>query len=254
MENKFANQLSKTEENSQNLLTGVSEAEKNFSYFFTKLSFSASRRSSQNRRASVDKDYRKRISSILGVNVFNKEDILLCTPVTTKTKTFSPLAKKSDVSSQNKTEDIKNKVNNLTNLASSKKNNNKKSPSKPQVDKSTNGTGNNFKKINVSSQNKNNIKPSQQIPNNITNDKSKKKNALNNSAIIPDKNLLLKDNLDVKTTINKRASVSIDEIKSGDSKYEFLINQFSKVFGQNLENFDELGNNYLLKQSFIHFD
>ena len=103
MENKFANQLAKTEENSQNLLTGVSEAEKKFSYFFTKLSFSASRRSSQVKRASVDKDYQKRISTILGVNVFNKEDILLFAPVATNTKTISPLANKSDVSSQYKT-------------------------------------------------------------------------------------------------------------------------------------------------------
>jgi len=74
-----------------------------------------------------------------------------------------------------------------------------------------------------------------------------KLNSLNNSTI---SNV---SNLEKKVVINetpliqnqeefRRASVTSDEVMSGNCKYEFLIPQFAKVFGENLENYDERGN------------
>ena len=99
----------------------------------------------------------------------------------------------------------------------------------------------NTQKVTLTSKNNTKATPVVSKLSNTSNLKSKpdikQYKSLNNSAIIIPSETRASFNEDAHIKNDyRRASVSTEEIKSGICKYDCLISEFAKVFGENLEN------------------
>ncbi len=259
----YESSLLKTEDNLPEKDKETIEAEKKFAYFFTKLGFQNGRKNSQLRKSSMDGRQQGRISELLGINENNKDPSLL-----NETSYTSKKASNTSINSLNNTQYQTEPVTKPSKDSINKVTGSKNGISKVKTDKNDKKPvkGNNntkpttSKKPVVTSNNKNKSSPnnkgkgtSSSVPkNNAINNKLNEsvENSQNNTKSLNNTSSSLTENekrvsineIPEVHTLNKRGSVTAEQIKAGSCKYEFLINEFGKVFGENLENYDERGN------------
>lgn len=208
----------------------IDEAEKKFKYFFTKLQHNANRRNSNLRRSSIDKE-KSEISSILGIT----ENFIIKESNNTKgVKVKSGTSNKKDrledfkISANLQVKEFKNKFDKL----------------EKKLVKAPNGTTITPTKVG----HKNEVKI-----NGIHKPNSGKPVNLNSSMREPESNLKINETPKADSNLNRRASITPEEVQSGNCKYDFLISEFAKIFGENLENYDERGISHIYEKfSFIY--